>query len=77
VHSVTGPLVDLVERVSEKTDITTETTFESIDNWVSLSALRLLADIEDTFGVRLDLRAFFAVTDVGQLSTLITDALRG
>jgi acyl carrier protein len=77
MSEVTGAVVELVERVTEKPDITEGSKFESMDNWTSLAALRLLTDIEDAFGVQLDLRAYFAVTDVGQLSSLITNTLDG
>jgi acyl carrier protein len=75
MSDVTATLVDLVQRVTETPDVTETTKFEGLPNWVSLSALRLLADIEDEFEVRLDLRTYFAVTDVGELSTLVTTAL--
>ncbi|OLF07371.1 hypothetical protein BLA60_27795 [Actinophytocola xinjiangensis] len=75
MSEITATLVDLVERVTENPDVTEHTRFEGLPNWVSLSALRLLADIEDEFGVRLDLRTYFAVSDVGQLSALVDTAL--
>ena len=75
MSDVTTTLVDLVQRVTETPDVTETTKFEGLPNWVSLSALRLLADIEDEFEVRLDLRAYFAVADVAQLSALVTAAM--
>ncbi|MFD6156421.1 phosphopantetheine-binding protein [Nocardia sp. NPDC060256] len=75
MSDITVDLVDLVERVTEHPGITTALKFESLDNWTSLVALRLLTDIEDAFGVQLDLRAYLAVTDVGQLSALVSDTL--
>ena len=44
MSDVTATLVDLVQRVTETPDITATTEFEGLPNWVSLSALRLLAD---------------------------------
>lgn len=75
MSDVTATVVDLVERVTEHTGVTGTTTFEGMPDWVSLSALRLLADIEDEFGVRLDLRTYFATPDVARLSALVTEAL--
>lgn len=75
MSDVTGTLVGLVERVIEKPDISPASKFQGLDNWTSLAALRLLTDIENAFGVQLDLRAYLAVTDVGQLSDLVSTAL--
>ncbi|MER7753818.1 acyl carrier protein [Kitasatospora sp. NPDC097643] len=75
LSDVTGRLVGLVEQVTELPGLTTESRFQNLDNWTSLAALRLLTDIEDTFGVQLDLRAYFAIADIDQLSELVTSAL--
>lgn len=77
MSDVTVDLVDLVERITEVPEITPSSRFETLGNWTSLAALRLLADIEDHFGVQLDLRTYFRTADVGQLSTLVTEALAG
>jgi acyl carrier protein len=77
VSDITSTLVDLVERVTELPGIAPSSRFETLGNWTSLSALRLLTDIEDRFGVRLDLRAYFAVADVDQLSTLVSSTMVG
>ncbi|MEV4413090.1 acyl carrier protein [Catellatospora sp. NPDC049609] len=75
MSDVTGTVVGLVERVTELPDISAESRFHNLANWTSLSALRLLTDIEDEFGVQLDLRSYLAVNDVGQLSDLVSTAL--
>lgn len=75
MSDVTGTLVGLVEQITERPDISPASRFYSLGNWTSLAALRLLTDIEDVFGVRLDLREYLAVTEVGQLSDLVTTAL--
>ena len=72
---VTGTLVGLVERVTDNAEITVLSKFESLGNWTSLAALRLLTQIESTFGVSLDLRSYFKVADVGELSTLVSAAV--
>jgi acyl carrier protein len=77
VSDITSTIVDLVEQVTEIPDIALSSRFETMGNWTSLSALRLLTDIEDRFGVKLDLRAYFATADVGQLSTLVSTAMAG
>lgn len=75
MSDVTGTLVDLVERVTENPGITLGSKFEGLGNWTSLAALRLLTDIEAAFGVQLDLRTYFKVVDVGQLSALVSATL--
>jgi acyl carrier protein len=77
ITGTTDIIVDLVERVTELPDIAPSSRFETMGNWTSLSALRLLTDIEDRFGVKLDLRAYFAVGDVDQLSTLVASTMVG
>jgi acyl carrier protein len=74
---ITGDLVDLVERITEVPEVTSSSRFDTLGNWTSLAALRLLADIEDHFGVKLDLRTYFSIADVGQLSTLVAEAVAG
>jgi acyl carrier protein len=48
-----------------------DTRFEEIGNWSSLTALRLLANVEDRFRVSLDLRDFLAVETVGELADVV------
>lgn len=75
MSDITSTIVDLVERVTELPGIVPSSRFETMGNWTSLSALQLLTDIEDFFGVKLDLRAYFAVADVDQLSTLVSSTM--
>ncbi|WP_329101285.1 acyl carrier protein [Micromonospora sp. NBC_01699] len=75
MSDVTGTVVGLVERVTESPDISPASSFHSLADWTSLAALRLLTEIEDEFGVQLDLRTYLAVNDVGQLSDLVSTAL--
>lgn len=67
----------LVEQVAEvpAERLAPASRFESLDNWTSLAALRLLTGIEDELGVRLDLRRYMAVTDIGGLVDLIEEEL--
>ncbi|RSM43812.1 acyl carrier protein [Amycolatopsis balhimycina DSM 5908] len=75
MSDVTGTLVGLVEGVTDNPEISAFSKFESLGNWTSLAALRLLTQIESTFGVSLDLRAYFKVADVAELSTLVSAAV--
>jgi acyl carrier protein len=45
--------------------------FEALDTWNSLIALRLLTLVEDRFGVRVDIRAYFGTPDVAGLAALV------
>ncbi|MFI5647881.1 acyl carrier protein [Kitasatospora sp. NPDC051705] len=72
---VTGALVGLVERVTGLPGLSPASRFQQLENWTSLAALRLLTDVEDAFGVQLDLRTYFAVADVAGLGGLVTAAL--
>jgi|KBSSwiStaDraftv2_1062776.scaffolds.fasta_scaffold320752_2 acyl carrier protein len=77
MSDVTTETIILIERVTEipAADIAVTSRFESMANWTSLAALELLANIEDRFGVKLDLRAYFAVAEVGELASLVSAAL--
>lgn len=66
-------VADLIERVADVPagQVSPDVRFAALAHWTSLEALRLLAAIEDDLDVRLDLRAYLAVTDVGGLVELI------
>ncbi|MEU7923755.1 acyl carrier protein [Micromonospora sp. NPDC049801] len=63
----------LIEQVADvpAEEITPDVRFASLAHWTSLEALRLLSALEDDLGVRLDLRAYLAVTAVGELVDLV------
>jgi acyl carrier protein len=62
-------LVELISGVTETpaSEISAEARFESLGDWTSYSALRLLTLIEERFAVRLDLRTYMALHDVAGL----------
>lgn len=72
-------VADLIEQVADvpAERISPDVRFETLANWTSLEALRLLAAIEDDLGVRLDLREYLAVSAVGELIDLIAAELDG
>jgi acyl carrier protein len=51
--------------------ITEDSRFETLGNWSSLTALRLLTLIEQRWGIALDLRTYFAMETVGGLARAI------
>ena len=70
---------ELAELMGQVTDVPVEeisvgSRFERLGNWTSFAALRLLTGIEDRLGVRLDLRGYLAVQDVGELVSLVAAA---
>jgi acyl carrier protein len=48
--------------------ITPGTYFTDLPGWSSLAALRLLGAVEESFGIRLDLRRYLALATVGELT---------
>jgi len=66
-------VVDLVEQVTgiPADELGEGTNFERLGGWTSLEALRLLTAVEDTLGVRLDLRTYFAAATIADLVALI------
>jgi acyl carrier protein len=71
-------LIRLVAQVVRATDdeVTPQSRFDSLDNWTSLTALRLLTMIEQRWGVAFDLRRYFAVETVGELAEQLEAARR-
>ncbi len=70
VARVIGQVTDLpAERISS------ESRFESFNEWTSYAALRLLSGIEQRFGVRLNLQEYFSIKDVGGLVDAVSGAL--
>jgi acyl carrier protein len=53
-------------------EITLLTRFDALPEWSSLAAIRLLTMIEESFGLRFDLREYLSATTVGELVTLVT-----
>jgi len=75
MSDVFAAVAELVEEVTDVPvdEIEAASRFESLDNWTSLAALQLLTAVEERFGVRLDLRAYFATTRVGDLVSMIAE----
>ncbi|MEU7555852.1 acyl carrier protein [Streptomyces sp. NPDC044571] len=67
----------LVARVAHHPveQLAADTAFTSLGRWGSLAAMRLLATVEQTYGVQLDLRAYMRLATVGELAGEI-DRLR-
>lgn len=78
------PMPDVLSRVTELVGLVTDQPagaisvgdrFDALANWTSFAALRLLAGVESDFGVRLDLREYLAIRDVGGLVDAISAGL--
>jgi acyl carrier protein len=71
-------IVGLVGQVTDvpADQITEDDQFDLLANWTSYAALRLLAGIEEQFGVRLELQRYFAIKDVGGLVDAVSDKIR-
>ncbi|MEV5716970.1 phosphopantetheine-binding protein [Amycolatopsis mediterranei] len=74
---VSSVVVDLVtEAVGQPVaEVVPTTRFGELPGWGSLSALRLLAALEARLAVRLDLREYLAIQDVGGLVNAVTVVL--
>ena len=72
-------VADLIEQVADvpAEQLSPDVRFATLTNWTSLEALGLLAALEDELAVRLDLRAYLAVTAVGELVDLVAGELDG
>jgi acyl carrier protein len=73
------PLDDIARLVALMTrepgrQITEDSRFETLGNWSSLTALRLLTVIEQRWGVALDLRAYLAIETVGELAEAVANS---
>lgn len=73
MSDVAATIADLIERTTgiPAGEIEPASRFAGMGNWTSLAALQLLTRIEDHFGIKLDLRAYFAVADVAGLVSLV------
>ncbi|MEW2283276.1 acyl carrier protein [Streptomyces sp. NPDC047841] len=69
----------LVARVSHHPaeSLAPDTRFTALGSWGSLAAMRLLAAVEQTYGVQLDLRAYMKLETVGELASEISTRLSG
>jgi acyl carrier protein len=67
------PVTALVGQVADlpADSLCATSRFTGLGNWSSLAALRLLTLIEERLQVRLDLREYFATTDLGGLAALV------
>ncbi|MFF1561657.1 acyl carrier protein [Streptomyces sp. NPDC058279] len=77
MSDVMSTLRPLVARVSQHPvdDIAADTRFIGLGRWGSLAAMRLLAAVEQTYGVQLDLRSYMKLETVGGLADEITQYL--
>jgi acyl carrier protein len=71
-------LTDLVPMVAEVSrtgphEVTGSSRFEQLAEWGSMAALRLLAQVEPRWGVRLDQRRYLAIETVAELADVITE----
>ncbi|MDT0471402.1 acyl carrier protein [Streptomyces griseoviridis] len=66
-------LPGLVARVTRHPadEITADSPFTGLGRWGSLVAVRLLATVEQAYGVRLDLRHYLTIRTVGELAAEI------
>ncbi|MEV0074653.1 MULTISPECIES: acyl carrier protein [unclassified Amycolatopsis] len=74
-----GPeLARLIAAVTDApvADVTPERPFTDLAGWSSHTALRLFTAVEDTFGVRLDLKTYLTTETVGALAELTAAARR-
>lgn len=76
MRDVAEQVLDMIEEVTDvpARQISNSSRFDDLSdcNWTSFQALRLLAAIEDHFGVRLDLREYLSIRDVGGLIAVIS-----
>ncbi|MFJ9328740.1 acyl carrier protein [Streptomyces sp. NPDC101230] len=77
MSDVITTLRPLVARVAQRTpdDLTAETRFAGLGSWGSLAAMRLLAAVEQSYGVQLDLRSYMKLETVGELADEIARRL--
>jgi acyl carrier protein len=76
VSELMPQIAELIEQVTDVPagSIGAEARFEELANWTSYAALRLLTGIEERIGVRLDLREYFAIENVGGLVDAVAAA---
>ena len=72
---ITGMVSQVVDLPGE--EISTDSRFDTLPEWSSYAALRLLTGIEQRFGVRLNLREYLSIRDVGGLADAVSLALAG
>ncbi|MEV6235289.1 hypothetical protein [Lentzea sp. NPDC051838] len=73
MSDVLTDLVPLVAEVSRTSEVTGESRFEQLAEWSSMAALRLLAQVEPRWNVRLDLRRYLATETVAELAGVIAE----
>jgi acyl carrier protein len=75
MSDVLTDLVPLVAEVSRTRphEVTGSSRFEQLAEWGSMAALRLLAQVEPRWGVRLDLRRYLATETVAELADVIAE----
>ncbi|MFI5757216.1 acyl carrier protein [Streptomyces sp. NPDC051569] len=77
MSDVMSTLRPLVARVAQHPvdGITPDSRFAGLGSWGSLAAMRLLATVEQTYGVQLDLRSYMKFETVGELAEEISGRL--
>ncbi|MEU7114576.1 acyl carrier protein [Streptomyces sp. NPDC046182] len=74
VMSTLQPLVARVAQIPAD-GIAPDSRFDGLGSWGSLAAMRLLAAVEQTYGVQLDLRSYMRLDTVGELAEEIAGRL--
>jgi acyl carrier protein len=76
VPEVLPEVIRLVTRITRVPvdQIEPDSRFDTLGNWTSMAALRLLSAVEQSFGLRLDLREYMAIQTVAGLAQTISKA---
>lgn len=62
----------LVSRMTRTPDLTPDSRFDTLENWTSLTALRLFAMIEQHWHMTLNLHDYLAIQTLEDLADTIT-----
>jgi acyl carrier protein len=76
MDDVMAIVTGLIEQVTDvpADEIAGDCRFDTLENWTSFAALRLLTLVEEAFGVGLDFREYIAAAEVGDLAALVLSA---
>jgi acyl carrier protein len=77
MSDVLSSLRPLVARVTQSLadELGADTRFAGLDGWGSLAAMHLLAAVEQSYRVQLDLRSYMKLETLGALSEEISNRL--
>ncbi|MFF5565540.1 acyl carrier protein [Streptomyces sp. NPDC012623] len=77
MSDVMSTLQSLVARVAQlpADAVDADSRFDGLGSWGSLAAMRLLAVVEQTYAVQLDLRSYMRLETVGELAAEIAGRL--